>query len=409
MNDLKVRLQWVINSGVTADMTGSDARYIRFINATLLLFGSAQLPILFLLISLDMILPLGINLIALVLFGLGFMINRSGRTLLAKLLITSVMTANTAYFAILLGSSAPTHFWFMPVAVLSVLAFKPSEWRWALLLISGAMISFAMFEFYGSGLEPLLRQFTNSADELQAAHGSTIAAMLLTLVLIGMMHRRFAWSETALAKEKAQSDRLLRAILPDDIARQLRETGTTPAIRHEDVSLLFADIVGFTPLAASMPAEEVVALLAEVFKRVDQLIERCGVEKIKTIGDAYMIAGGVPETSIDHAERLGRCAFGMLEIIKDVSAETGHSLQLRIGLHRGPAVAGVIGTTKFAYDLWGESVNLASRIESSGEPGRVHVSEEFMRLGTENMVFEERGEVTLKGVGRTRTHWLISV
>ena len=185
------------------------------------------------------------------------------------------------------------------------------------------------------------------------------------------MHHRFFGSEAVLSEEKAKSDRLLRAILPVDIARELRDTGTTQAVRHEDVSLLFADIVGFTPLAASMPAEDVVAILAQVFKRFDQLIKSCGVEKIKTIGDAYMVAGGVPQALPDHAERMARYASGMLVIIKDFSAASGHHLRLRIGLHRGPAVTGVIGTTKFAYDLWGESVNLASRLESSGQPGKI--------------------------------------
>ena len=156
-----------------------------------------------------------------------------------------------------------------------------------------------------------------------------------------------------------------------------------------------------------MPAEDVVAILATVFERFDSLITDCGVEKIKTIGDAYMVAGGVPKPTPEHAKNLARCAFGMLEIIDDFSRTSGHELQLRIGLHRGPAVAGVIGTTKFAYDLWGETVNLASRLESSGEPGRIHVSDTFRACLDEQMAFDERGEVAIKGVGLTRTHWLV--
>ena len=190
------------------------------------------------------------------------------------------------------------------------------------------------------------------------------------------------------------------------MAQELREKGEAQAIRHEDVSILFADIVGFTPLAASMPAEEVVAILAEIFKRFDALITICGVEKIKTIGDAYMVAGGVPQKIPDHADHIARCALGMLDIVAQFSVESGHPLQIRIGLHRGPVVAGVIGTAKFAYDLWGEAVNLASRLESSGEAGCVHVSDDF-RAGLEGVFeFKERGEIPLKGVGLTRTHWM---
>ena len=408
MNWLKRTATWVVDSGVTAELPSSDARYVRFINATLLLFGLGQVPILSLLVVLGLVPQLATNVAALVLLVVGFVLNRRGHYLSAKVLVITVMTANTAYFAAVLGASAPTHLWLIPGAVLGLLAFKPSEWRWAMSLVGVAMLTFIVFEFVYPDLEPMVQSFSDPAEELRAAHGSTVFAMMLTLVFVGMMHRRFARSEVALSLEKAQSDRLLRAILPDEIARELRETGATQAVRHEDVSLLFADIVGFTPLAASMPAEEVVALLAAVFERFDGLIADCGVEKIKTIGDAYMVAGGVPQPTPDHAERLAQCALGMLEIMSAFNAESGHRLQLRIGLHRGPVVAGVIGSTKFAYDLWGESVNLASRLESSGEPGRVHVSEAF-RAGLEGaMAFEARGEVALKGVGMTRTHWLLT-
>ena len=408
MNSVKRLISWFIESGVTPHTLESESRYIRFLNATLFIFGQAQIPILSLLLMLGMYKPILVNLLALSLFVIGFILNRRGRHLLAKIVIISVMIINTAYFTSLIGSSAPTHMWLIPVAVLGLLVFKPAEWLWASVSVSLSMACFLVFEYALIDLTPVIRPFSDPEQELVAAQSSTLSAIGLTLVLIGMMHRRFVQSEKNLSLEKAQSDRLLRAILPDDIATELRQTGSTPAIRHEDVSILFADIVGFTPLAASMPAEEVVALLAQVFKRFDHLIMECKVEKIKTIGDAYMVAGGVPKSSSDHAERLAQCACGMLAIMKDFSVESGHHLRIRIGLHRGPAVAGVIGTTKFTYDLWGETVNLASRLESSGEPGRIHVSDQF-REGLEHILeFEERGEINLKGVGPTRTHWLVS-
>jgi class 3 adenylate cyclase len=407
MNGLKNSVDWFVDSGVGAETPKSDARYIRFLNATLLLFGLGQFPILSLLFILGLQFQIIVNLIALSLCAVGYALNRSGYHLSAKVLVIGVVTANTAYFALIMGSNAPAHLWLVPAAVLGVLAFKPSEWTYALSLISFAMISFVLFEFAHHRLEPVVNPFSDPLDVLRSAQGSTVFAMGLTLVLIGMMHRRFAGSEAALSKEKAQSDRLLRAILPDEIADELRTTGATQALRHEDVSLLFADIVGFTPLAASMPAEDVVALLATIFERFDQLIAECGVEKIKTIGDAYMVAGGVPQPTADHAARLARCALGMLEIMDQFSTESGHNLQIRIGLHRGPVVAGVIGTTKFAYDLWGETVNLASRLESTGEAGRVHVSADFRSASEATMKFEPRGEVAIKGMGSLSTHWLV--
>lgn len=406
MNRLRQAVTWFIDSGVASETASTDARYVRFLNATLLVLALVELPILVLLVMLGLGSQFLTNLVALCLLITGFVLNRRGRYLTAKVLVITIMTANTSYFAAMLGASAPTHLWLIPGAALGVLAFKPSEWRWAFALVGLAMGSFLFFEFTYLDMTPMVQHLAAPQDQLRAAQGSNVSAMVVTLVLVGMMHRRFAQSEAALSKEKAESERLLRAILPDEIARELRETGGTQAVRHEDVSLLFADIVGFTPLAASMPAEDVVALLAQIFERFDGLITACGVEKIKTIGDAYMVAGGVPQHSSDHAQRLARCAIGMLDIINVFSKASGHRLQLRIGLHRGPAVAGVIGTTKFAYDLWGESVNLASRLESSGAPGRIHVSDAFRTGLVGVMNFEERGHVELKGVGATRTHWM---
>ncbi len=397
-----------VDSGINAQTPDSDVKYLRFLNATLLLFTLAQLPVLALLTVVELWDQLFINLAAIGLCWTGFLLNRQGRHLAAKVLVLTVLTANTAYFSVILGSTAPTHLWLVPMAVLGILVFKPSERAYTALAVGFSMINLAILELVYRDLTPMVRPFDDPSQAHWAATGSTVSAMLLTLMLVGMMHKRFAQSETALGEEKVQSERLLRAILPEDIAHQLSTTGKTPAIRHNDVSILFADIVGFTPLAASMSAEDIVALLADIFSRIDQLIASCGVEKIKTIGDAYMVASGVPQPIPDHAERLARCAFGMLEIIAQVSADRNLSLQMRVGIHRGSAVAGVIGTTKFAYDMWGESVNLASRLESTSEAGRIHVSDDFRAGLQDTMQFEERGEITLKGVGPTRTHWLVS-
>ena len=398
-----------IHSGVTTSMTESDARYVRFLNAILLLFTLTQIPVFPILIMTKMTSALTVNVIALSLIILSFYLNRRGLYLSAKLLVTGVILANTLYFVLLVGSGAPAHFWLIPCAMLATLVFKPHERIWRLFFVVISLVSFMALEYIYLDLEPVLVISEDPATQIYAAHGSTVSAIILTLILAGLMHARFAHSEVALSMKQVESERLLRAILPDEIARALKKDGSAPAVRHDDVSLLFADIVGFTPLSASMPAEEVVALLAEIFQRFDKLIEESGVEKIKTIGDAYMIAGGVPNADPDHAERLGRCALGMLDALKAFCDSSEYDLQLRIGLHRGPAVAGVIGTTKFAYDLWGESVNLASRLESSSEPGRIQVSEAYRSELEAKMTFVERGEVTLKGVGKTKTYWLTAL
>jgi adenylate cyclase len=407
MNWSKNLISKIVDSGISENTSSLDARYIRFLNTTLLIFGLSQLPIIMLLLSIRLEVQLVVNSLALGLCGIGYLLNQNGYHQIAKIGFMSVVLCNSTYFAFVLGSSAPTHLWLVPISVLGVLVFKPTEWRTATVFVGLSIVIFTYFEFMYLDIEPLVLPFANAQDKLQAAHFSTASAIVFTLVLVGMMHRRFAQSEVALSQEKEQSERLLRAILPEEIAEELRQTGMTKAVRHEDVSLLFADIVGFTPLAASMPAEDVVAMLAKIFEQFDALIMDCGVEKIKTIGDAYMIAAGVPKAVIDHPERMIKCAVGMMRIMEDFSSKSTHRLQLRIGLHRGPVVAGVIGTTKFAYDLWGESVNLASRLESSGQPGQIHVSDHFRTRLDKNYDFEERGEIELKGVGRTRTHWLI--
>ena len=283
MNWLRLVVVEFIDSGVSSGTSESNARYIRFLNTTLFLFTLGQVPVVSLLVSLRLWEQLFVNLMALGMLLLAFVLNRSGRHLVAKILTITVVVANTVYFSVMFGATAPIHLWLIPGAVLSVLVFKPSEWVWTTTSVGTSMICFAVFEHLHPILEPVVRHLIDPHTRLQAAQASTIAAMALTLVLIGMMHLRFARAEAALSSEKAESDRLLRAILPDRIAEELRQTGRTPAVRHEDVSLLFADIVGFTRLAASMPAEQVVALLARIFEEIDGLIAECGVEKIKTI------------------------------------------------------------------------------------------------------------------------------
>ena len=407
MKRLKMRIHQVIDSGIQSGTSDLERRYIRFLNSTLILFACAQLPIFCLLLILKMTIPLLVNLLALSLCGVGFILNRRGAHLVAKILIVLIVNLNTLYFTLILGSSAPTHFWLIPSAILGLLVFKPTERLWALILVGLSVVSFIGFELIHADLEAMIQPFNHLADQERAIQGSMISAMILVLILVGLMHQRFALAEAELSKEKAESDRLLRAILPEQIALELRKTGKTKAIKHEEVSILFADLVGFTPLAASMSAEDVVALLAKIFERFDYVIKACGVEKIKTIGDAYMIAGGLPQPTPDHAERLAQCALKMVDELTLFNQEANHQLQIRIGIHCGTAVAGVIGSTKFAYDLWGESVNLASRLESSGEPGRIQVSEQFRDRLKASFSFEERGEIELKGVGKTRTYWML--
>jgi adenylate cyclase len=207
--------------------------------------------------------------------------------------------------------------------------------------------------------------------------------------------------------EREKSERLLLNVLPQAIADRLKEDGGVIAERFEEITVLFADVAGFTPLAGRMEPEAVVELLNELFTRFDALAEGQGLEKIKTIGDAYMVAGGLPTPRPDHAEAVAEMALRMREAAERVAAETGHALSVRIGIDTGPVVAGVIGRAKFSYDLWGDTVNTASRMESHGLPGSIQVTERTYRRLKDRYRLEERGTIDVKGKGEMRTYLLL--
>ncbi|MFA6294107.1 MAG: adenylate/guanylate cyclase domain-containing protein [Victivallales bacterium] len=205
-----------------------------------------------------------------------------------------------------------------------------------------------------------------------------------------------------------ENQRLLLNVLPPRIAESLKKQTGIIAERFEDASVLFADIVGFTPMAESLSPVELVELLNRIFSAFDELAKKHSLEKIKTIGDAYMIAGGLPEAHPDHLQAMARMALEMIETTRQFTHSSG-GVTLRIGLHVGDVVAGVIGTHKFIYDIWGSTVNIASRLESHGAPGRIHVSETvFLRLNKE-FTFEARGSIELKGRGMMNTFFLNAV
>jgi class 3 adenylate cyclase/putative methionine-R-sulfoxide reductase with GAF domain len=212
-----------------------------------------------------------------------------------------------------------------------------------------------------------------------------------------------------------RSERLLLNTLPRPIAERLAQGEERIAERYEHVTVLFADIVGFTPLSASVAPEEVVDLLGRVFVEFDRITDRCGLEKIKTIGDAYMVVGGAPTPKADHREAMCEWALQALEAVERVNEEVAQvaprtpptRLDVRIGMHSGPVVGGVIGTRRIAYDLWGDTVNTASRMESHGVAGKIHVAEPMRRALEDRFEFAVRGKVAIKGLGLMRTYFLI--
>ncbi|HET7508405.1 MAG TPA: adenylate/guanylate cyclase domain-containing protein [Solirubrobacterales bacterium] len=210
-----------------------------------------------------------------------------------------------------------------------------------------------------------------------------------------------------LGVERAKSERLLLNVLPEPIAARLKESDEVIAEGFESATVLFADIVGFTPLAQELEPAATVDLLDRVFARWDALAERHGLEKIKTIGDAYMVAGGIPQPRPDHAEAIAEMALAMGAEVERCAEERGVPLQVRIGIDSGPVVAGVIGRAKFSYDLWGDTVNTASRMESHGLPGEIQVTERTSERLRERYELRRRGTIEVKGKGRMTTYLLL--
>ncbi len=212
---------------------------------------------------------------------------------------------------------------------------------------------------------------------------------------------------TALEKEKGRTEKLLLNVLPIAIADRLQKGEKVEAETFPEVTVLFADVVGFTKLAAELGPRSVTNLLNELFEIFDDLAEKYKLEKIKTIGDCYMAVAGVPDRSPTHAQQMADFSLEALSILKSQNQKLSRNLQIRIGMHSGTVAAGIIGRKKFAYDLWGDVVNVTNRLEGTAEPMKIHVSESVHARLEDSYIFEDRGEVELRNRGKLRTYYLI--
>lgn len=271
------------------------------------------------------------------------------------------------------------------VAVLAALAVlgnrSASFWLWFFI------VSQVVAVVWGSQIEPIYK--VTNVEYVAIFNLLVVVVFVYYMMLFYVRQRAFLL---------AQSDGLLRNILPDEIADRLKTTGETIADDYDSASILFADIVDFTPMSADMTPSELVALLDDVFTAFDVLVEERGLEKIKTIGDAYMVAAGVPVPREDHAQILCDLALAVQDLV-DSREFQGRRVSFRIGVNSGEVVAGIIGTKKFSYDLWGDSVNTASRMESTGTAGEIQITDTTKRLVENEFLCESKGTVEVKGKG----------
>jgi adenylate cyclase len=277
---------------------------------------------------------------------------------------------------------------------------------------------------FNQGIDDLIRWYGKRANDgvgrLKLMEFGLLGLTLGTLLLEGLIVFRPAidrLKETLQALERSlrnlsveqeKSEALLLNILPGPIADRLKLRPNSIADSFAEATVLFADIVGFTELSSRLTPQELVKYLNEIFSCFDRLAEKHGVEKIKTIGDAYMVVGGLPNPRADHAIAIVKMALEMQTELQVLNRLMGENFNIRIGINSGPVVAGVIGIKKFIYDLWGDTVNIASRMESHGEPGAIHLSEATYRKLDGQFECQSRGKIQVKGKGEMITYWLKS-
>lgn len=290
------------------------------------------------------------------------------------------------------------------LAPLAALVFSDvaSARRWYAAYLVVFLGSGVTGEVIGPVWSPPPGWFTTTMLALNIAVGGTI---VFTLLAVFASQRRDAL--VALRQEQAKAENLLLNILPRSIADKLKAQTQRIADQFESASILFADVVDFTPWSEGLPPAEVVGYLDHLFSHFDELAERYGVEKIKTIGDCYMVAAGVPTPRPDHAHALALMALDMLEAMRSADEVAPVGLELRIGINSGPVVAGVIGRKRFLYDLWGDAVNTASRMESHGTPGRIQITHATHELLAGEFECEPRGTIAVKGKGEIEAWFLL--
>ncbi len=305
----------------------------------------------------------------------------------------------------LLGAASGLYL-FLFVQPLVVMIVLGPAWTFHLLLSAGASIVcilFCVFTFDEAALAVARDPVLQGALMTSAVVGSSLMVFAAGYVVFFRSER----AEDALEAAYARSEALLENLLPRDVADRLKaDPDLTIADQLPKVAIVFADIHDFTPRSASIEPRQLVALLNRVFNAFDALAEKHGLEKIKTIGDAYMAGAGLPRPCDRPVHRAAAMALDMLRVARSLSEELGEPIELRIGLHVGPVVAGVIGHRKPFYDAWGETVNTASRMEAYGREGRIHVTASAREELMDSYGFEQRGPIEVKGLGTVETWWL---
>jgi len=404
---LAERTRSFLTAGISPDANTETQRLLRFHRLAVLVFlwvapMFAALALVHGVHSLSLLM-LG----TVVVYIVALVLTLRGHHTLSKVVYNYGVIAVVAVSHVLIGGTNSIPLWFFSTTVYAGAVYASSE--------NGAKymsMALSLLLFLGFSLNSALRggfsaiALPTDVDLPWILRLSDLTALSVTAIIIVFLAESVRNAESKLEREHAKSERLLHNILPQAIVKRLKKRPDVIADGHDAVTVLFCDIVGFTPLSETLSPHELVEMLDELFSRFDALTKRHGLEKIKTIGDAYMLAGGLPLACDDHAIRVARMALDMQEEAKGFE-KFGTTLGLRIGFHSGAVVAGVIGRSKFAYDLWGDTVNTASRMESEGVVGKIQVSDATRSLLEDEFEFAPRGSIAIKGKGDMQTHFLL--
>ncbi len=391
----------VVSLGVTADMTVTEEKHVRFTNIAALLVASMKL----LWVPVNLISGEISNSLASLLVGVSLLLvlhlNGSGRPGIAALMLLAIVNIQIMFSTWMFGASSGVPLYFMLTILVPYLAFRKHRQ-----LLAHAFALVAVVALIGFTANP-----ENFPAQISLMDASSFMAINLALVAIGLLVLTAVFrglvndTEQALEQERARADRLLLNVLPPAVAERLKhKPNQAIAERYDQVTVLFADIVGFTPLSARLSAEKTVELLNEIFTEFDAICDRAGVEKIRTIGDGYMAVAGAPIPRADHGLIMVRVVIQMCDYM--ASKPVDEPLEVRIGINSGEAVAGIVGTSRFHFDLWGDAVNIAARMESLGEPGRIQIGEGTWTLVHDVIPCESRGKIPVKGKGEMQT-WFV--
>jgi adenylate cyclase len=396
----------IIDLGINKQTDVIQTRHIRFTNSVIVILFFFIIENVAISIYFHQPLVTLVFLMHFILISLTLLFNHMGKRVLASAWFSGVAILFVSIYSIIFTERG-YNFVFLPMIIfLQFFLFSAAEKKYIFIFTAITVFCLAGVLFWPAfHLQTLIPV---SKEIIQAQRLNSLVGLPCLSIAFGLYaFITISRADREVAKEKDKTDQLLLNILPQSIAQRFKNDQSYLAEEYKSVTVLFADIVSFTSLSEKLKPDVLVGFLNKIFSEFDYLAELYGLEKIKTIGDAYMVAGGVPIPCDDHTRKICRMAIKMQEVAKDILTPFEEQVSIRIGINTGPAIAGVIGVKKFIYDLWGDTVNTASRMESYAEAGKIQITTEVYELIKNEFECQSRGLINVKGKGSMTTYFLM--